>query len=327
MANEKLKLAISNIEKKYGKGAVISMTGDTDFSIQRVPSGSLSLDIALGGGWPYSRIVEIYGPESSGKSTILLHAIKEVQKQGKIAAYLDAECSFDPIYAENLGIDLSPDKFVFCQPSCGEEAFSIAEELLKTGEISFIGIDSVAALTPKAEIEGEMGEAKMGLQARMMGQGMRKLTSLVKNSNCILFFTNQLRENIGVIYGNPETTPGGNALKFYASIRCDVRRKEVEKDSDNQAYSNKVKVKVIKNKTAPPFREANFSIEYGVGISKYGEVLELCVTNELIKKSGSWYSYKDKKIGQGKEMVIDYLKANPEIFEALLQELRELYEL
>lgn len=325
--NDKLKVAISNIEKKFGKGAVISMTGDVDYSIQRVPSGSLALDIALGGGWPYSRIVEIYGPESSGKSTVLLHAIREVQRQGKTAAYLDAECSFDPIYAENLGIDLSPEKFIFCQPSCGEEAFSIAEELLKSNEVAFIGIDSVAALTPKAEIEGEMGESKMGLQARLMSQGMRKLTSLVKNSQSILFFTNQLRDQIGVIYGNPETTPGGNALKFYASIRCDIRRKQILKDGDNQAYSNEVKVKVIKNKTAPPFRECLFTIEYGVGISKYSEVLDLSVQNELIKKSGSWYSLDDKKIGQGREMTIEYLRNNPEVFEDLVEKIRTLYSL
>lgn len=325
--NDKLKIAISNIEKKFGKGAVISMTGDVDYSIQRVPSGSLALDIALGGGWPYSRIIEIYGPESSGKSTVLLHAIKEVQKQGKVAAYLDAECSFDPIYAENLGIDLSPEKFIFCQPSCGEEAFSIAEELLKSNEVSFIGIDSVAALTPKAEIEGEMGESKMGLQARLMGQGMRKLTSLVKNSNCILFFTNQLRENIGVIYGNPETTPGGNALKYYASIRCDIRRKQILKDGDNQASANEVKVKVIKNKTAPPFRECLFTIEYGIGISKYSEVIDLAVENELIKKSGSWYSYEGNKIGQGRDAVIEYLKLNEKIFNSLVEKIKDLYSL
>lgn len=325
--NDKLKTAISNIEKRFGKGSVISMTGDTDYSIQRVPSGSIALDIALGGGWPYSRIVEIYGPESSGKSTILLHAIREVQRQGKVAAYLDVECSFDPIYAENLGIDISPEKFIFSQPSCGEEAFSIAEELLKSNEVSFIGIDSVAALTPKAEIEGEMGEAKMGLQARLMSQGMRKLTSLVKNSQSILFFTNQLREQIGVMYGNPETTPGGNALKFYASVRCDVRRKQILKDSENQAYSNEVRVKVIKNKTAPPFRECIFTIEYGMGISKYSEILDLAVQNELIKKAGSWYSYKDTKIGQGKEMAIEYLRNNEEVFNSLVEQIRELYDL
>lgn len=325
--NDRLKTAISNIEKKFGRGSVISMTGDSDYSIKRVSSGSLVLDIALGGGWPYSRIVEIYGPESSGKSTILLHAIREVQRQGKIAAYLDAECSFDPIYAENIGIDLSPEKFIFSQPSCGEEAFSIAEELLKSNEVAFIGIDSVAALTPKAEIEGEMGESKMGLQARLMGQGMRKLTSLVKNSQSILFFTNQLRENIGVIYGNSETTPGGNALKFYASIRCDIRRKQILKDGDNQAYSNEVKVKVIKNKTAPPFREGIVTIEYGVGISKYSEVLELSVENNLIKKAGSWYSLNDAKIGQGREMAIEYLKNNEDTYNSLVENIRELYDL
>lgn len=325
--SDKLKLAISNIEKKFGKGSVIAMDGSVDYSIKRIPTGSFTLDLATGGGWPKGRVIEIYGPESSGKSTLVLSAIKQVQDLGGIVAYIDSEQSFDPIYAENLGIDLSPERFIFSQPSCGEDALSITEELLKSDEIDFLAIDSVAALTPKAEMEGEFGEAKMGLQARLMGQGMRKLISIISKSNCVVIFTNQLRSNIGVFYGSPETTPGGNALKFYASIRCDIRRKEIEKDIDGQMVSNKVRVKVIKNKTAPPFKEANFSIIYGEGIDSIGEIVDLATENEILSKKGSWYSYGERKLGQGRDMVLSLMKEDPDLFTEIVRKVKDLYSL
>lgn len=325
--SEKIKKAVENIEKKFGKGSIIAMDGSIDYSIQRVSTGSFALDLATGGGWPKGRIIEIVGPESSGKSTLVLIAIKKVQDEGGVAAYIDSENSFDPIYAENLGIDLSPERFIFSQPDCGEDALSIAEELLKTGEIDIIGIDSVAALTPKAEIEGEFGEAKMGLQARLMGQAMRKLTGLISKSNCIAIFTNQIRMQIGVMFGNPETTPGGNALKFYASVRCDIRRKEIEKDKEGAAISNKVKVKIIKNKTAPPFREAQFSIIYGEGIDKYGELVDLAVEYEILKKSGSWFSYNDIKVGQGRDFVVQRMREDQEFYAEILSKLKDLFSL
>ena len=322
----KIDIAISNIEKKYGKGAVISFEKNDDYSIQRVKTGSLSLDEATGGGWPKGRIIEIYGPESSGKTTLALHAIAEAQKIGGVAAYIDSEHSFDPIYAENLGISLDKNKFLFSQPSSGEEALSIAEELLKTNEVDIIVFDSVAAMTPLAEIEGEFGESKMGLHARLMSQGMRKLTGLVSKSDTILIFINQLRDKIGVMFGSPETTTGGNALKFYASIRCDIRRIEIIKDKDGHPTSNRVRVKVVKNKTAPPFTECNFIITYGIGIAKEEEILDLAIEKDIIKKSGSWFSYGDVKLGQGRELVKQLLEDNLELFEEVREKVQKTFE-
>lgn len=325
--NSKIEAAISSIEKKYGKGSVISFDGERDYTIQRVPSGSLSLDQCLGGGWAKGRIIEIYGPESSGKTTLALHGVVEVQKTGKAAAFIDMEHSFDPVYAENIGISLSKDLFIFAQPSSGEEALTIVEELLKTNEIGIIIVDSVAAMTPQAEIEGDFGESKMGLHARLMSQGMRKLTSLVSKTNTILIFINQLREKIGVMFGNPETTTGGNALKFYASVRCDIRKTETLKDKDGNPTSNRVKVKVIKNKTAPPFQECQFVITYGIGISKEDEILDLGVELGIIKKSGSWFSYKETKLGQGRELVLQLLMDNPELQKEITDEVKANFEI
>ena len=313
----KIDIAISNIEKKYGKGAVIKFTEEQQFNIKRIPTGSLGLDLATGGGWPKGRIVEIYGPESSGKTTLALHAIAELQKLGGVAAYIDSEHSFDPVYAENLGIKLDPDKFLFSQPSSGEEALSIAEEFLKTNEVGLIVFDSVAAMTPLAEIDGDFGESKMGLHARLMSQGMRKLTSLISKSECCMIFINQLRDKIGVIWGSPETTTGGNALKFYASIRCDIRRSEVIKDKEGAPTSNRVKVKVIKNKTFSPFKEAIFIINYGMGISKIDEIADYAIEFEVIKKAGSWFSYGDTKLGQGRENLVKLFEDNPQLLEEI----------
>lgn len=325
--SEKIKKAIESIEKKFGKGAVIAMDGSKDYSIQRVSTGSFGLDIATGGGWPKGRIIEIYGPESSGKSSLVLSAIREVQRAGGVAAYIDTEQAFDPIYAENLGIDLSPERFLFSQPSNGEEALTIAEEFLNTGEIALLSIDSVAAMTPRAEIEGDYGEAKMGLQARLMGQAMRKLVGIIQKSNCVVIFTNQLRSNIGVIYGPSETTPGGNALKFYASIRCDIRRKEIEKDSDGGAVSNKVKVKIVKNKTFPPFKEAQFSIIYGEGIDRVGEIVDIAVEHEIVSKKGSWFSYGERRLCQGRDSVLELMREDLQLFVEIERKVRDLYSL
>lgn len=322
----KIDTAISNIEKKFGKGSIISFTEEDQFQIKRTPTGSFGLDLATGGGWPKGRIIEIYGPESSGKTTVALHAIAEVQKLGGVAAYIDSEHSFDPIYAENLGIKLDKSKFLFSQPSSGEEALSIAEELLKTNEVNIIVFDSVAAMTPLAEIDGDFGESKMGLHARLMSQGMRKLTGLVSKSDCCMIFINQLRDKIGVMFGNPETTTGGNALKFYASIRCDIRRKEIIKDKDNNPTSNRVKVKIVKNKTYAPFKECEFVINYGLGISTIEEFLEIAIEENIIKKSGSWFSYGEVKLGQGKETILTLLSDNPEFFEEIKQKVLCLFQ-
>lgn len=323
--SKKIDDAILSIEKKFGKGTLQTFSEERDYTIKRSPTGSINLDIITGGGWPKGRIIEIYGPESSGKSTLVLHAIKEIQQSGGVAAYIDQEHAFDPIYAENLGISLDKEKFLFSQPDNGEQAFEIAEELIKTGEVQMIAIDSVAAMTPKAEIDGDYGESKMGLHARLMSQGMRKLTALVSKTDCILMFTNQLRDKIGVIFGNPETTTGGNALKFYASLRVDIRKISTEKDSDNVATSNRVKIKIVKNKTFPPFKETQVSIIFGEGISHAEEVVDLCIENEIIKKSGSWFSYKETKLGQGKENVILLVKENPQFYEELLNYIKETY--
>lgn len=322
----KIDSAINNIEKRFGKGSIISFSEESQFDIKRTPTGSFNLDIATGGGWPKGRIIEIYGPESSGKTTVALHAIAEVQKQGGIAAYIDAEHSFDPVYAENIGISLEKGKFLFSQPSSGEEAFSVAEELLKTNEVGIIVFDSVAAMVPLAEIDGDFGESKMGLHARLMSQAMRKLTGVISKSECCIIFINQLRDKIGVMFGSPETTTGGNALKFYASIRCDIRRKEIIKDKDNLATSNRVKVKVVKNKTFSPFKEAEFIINYGMGISNIDEIIDSAIDNKIIIQSGSWFSFEETKLGQGRSNLNILMEDNPELFETIKQKLLCIYQ-
>jgi len=326
MKMSKVDEVIHNIEKRFGKGSVISFTEEDQFNIKRVSTGSFGLDLATGGGWPKGRIIEIYGPESSGKTTLALHAIAEVQKQGGLAAYIDSEHSFDPIYAENLGISLDKEKFLFSQPTTGEEALGIAEELLKVKEVQIIVFDSVAAMIPLAELEGDFGESKMGLHARLMSQGMRKLTGMVSKSECCMIFINQLRDKIGVMFGNPETTTGGNALKFYASIRCDIRRKEIVKDKENQAISNRVKVKVVKNKTYPPFKECEFLIEYGRGISVVDEVLNIAIENGIIQQKGSWFSYGESRLGQGRDNLPTLMEDNPTLFEEIKQKVLCLYQ-
>jgi recombination protein RecA len=310
-----LKLTMDKMDKTYGKGAVMRMGDSPVINVEAISSGSLGLDVALGiGGYPKGRVVEIYGPESSGKTTLTLHAIAEVQKQGGIAAFIDAEHAFDRVYAENLGIDT--EELIISQPDNGEQALEIADNLIRSGAIDLIVIDSVAALTPKAEIEGEMGDSKMGLQARLMSQALRKLTSTISKTKCCCIFINQLREKIGVMFGNPETTTGGNALKFYASVRLDIRRSSQIKDGEG-VIGNRTKVKVIKNKVAPPFRQAEFDIMYGQGISKVGEIIDLGVDHEIVKKSGSWFSYGDTKLGQGRDAVRQLLLDNPELAEEI----------
>ena len=312
-----LQLVLDKMDKAYGKGAVMRM-GDNaiEDDIPVIPSGSLGLDLALGvGGYPRGRIVEIYGPESSGKTTLALHAIAEAQKQGGTAAFIDAEHAFDRYYAKNLGIDI--EDLIISQPDNGEQALEIADNLIRSGAIDILVIDSVAALTPKAEIEGEMGDSKMGLQARLMSQALRKLTATVNKTKCTVIFINQLREKIGVMFGNPETTTGGNALKFYASIRLDIRRSTQIKDTNNEASGNRARVKVVKNKVAPPFRLAEFDIMFGEGISKVGEVLDIGSELGVVKKSGSWYSYDDSRLGQGRDAVKEILKDNPELMEEI----------
>ena len=311
-----LKLTLDKLDKTYGKGAVMKM-GDSVFEdVEVIPSGSLGLDIALGvGGYPRGRVVEIYGPESSGKTTLTLHAIAEAQKQGGIAAFIDAEHAFDRFYAEKLGVDI--DNLIISQPDNGEQGLEIADNLIRSGAIDIVVIDSVAALTPKSEIEGEMGDSKMGLHARLMSQALRKLTGSISKTNCTVIFINQLREKIGVMFGNPETTTGGNALKFYASVRLDIRRSTQIKNTDGAVLGNKTRVKVVKNKIAPPFRTTEFDIMYGEGISKVGEIIDLGVEYEIIKKSGSWFSYGDTKLGQGRDAVKSLLLDNPELFEEL----------
>ncbi len=310
-----LKLTIDRIEKTYGKGTIMRLGDNAVEAIDVIPSGSLTLDLGLGiGGYPKGRIIEIYGPESSGKTTLTLHAIAEAQRKGGIAAFIDAEHAFDRFYAEKLGVDT--ENLLISQPDNGEQALEIADNLIRSGAIDIIIIDSVAALVPKGELEGEMGDSKMGLQARLMSQALRKLTATISKTGCCCIFINQLRDKIGVVYGNPETTTGGNALKFYASLRLDIRRVGQIKEGDN-VTGNRVKVKVVKNKLAPPFKTAEFDIMYGEGISKTGEIIDLGVELDIIKKSGSWYSYGDSKLGQGRDAVRQLLLDNPELCEEL----------
>ncbi|MFM2157000.1 MAG: recombinase RecA [Bacteroidota bacterium] len=323
-AKEKLKvlqLAIDKIEKAYGKGTIMRMGDDAVEAIEAIPTGSIALDAALGiGGYPKGRVIEIYGPESSGKTTLAIHAIANVQKAGGIAAFIDAEHAFDRFYAQKLGVDI--ENLLISQPDNGEQALEITENLIRSGAIDIIVIDSVAALTPKSEIEGEMGESKMGLQARLMSQALRKLTGTISRTGCCCIFINQLREKIGVMFGNPETTTGGNALKFYASVRLDIRRIGQIKDGD-QVSGNRTKVKIVKNKVAPPFRLAEFDIMYGEGISKMGEIVDMGVEMNIIKKAGSWFSYGDTKLGQGRDAVKQLLHDNPELCEEIENKIRE----
>jgi len=318
-----LKLTLDKLDKAYGKGTVMKMSDAAVENIDAIPSGSLGLDIALGvNGYPRGRVIEIYGPESSGKTTLTLHAIAEAQKAGGIAAFIDAEHAFDRFYAEKLGVDI--DNLIISQPDHGEQALEIADNLVRSGAIDIVVIDSVAALTPKSEIEGEMGDSKMGLHARLMSQALRKLTASISKTNCTMIFINQLREKIGVMFGNPETTTGGNALKFYASVRLDIRRSTQIKNSNGEVLGNKTRVKVVKNKVAPPFRLAEFDIMYGEGVSKVGEILDIAVEHEVIKKSGSWFSYQDTKLGQGRDAVKSIIKDNPELMDELEEKIKTL---
>ena len=320
---EKLKIlqsTLDKIEKNYGKGSVMKLGDHAAEKVDVISTGSINLDAALGvGGFPKGRIIEIFGPESSGKTTLAIHAIAECQKQGGIAAFIDAEHAFDSFYAKKLGVDI--DNLLVSQPDNGEQALEIADNLIRSGAIDIIVVDSVAALTPKAEIDGEMGDSKVGLQARLMSQAMRKLTSTISKTNCCFIFINQLREKIGVLFGNPETTTGGNALKFYASVRVDIRRIQAIKDGD-QNVGNRVKVKIVKNKVAPPFRTCEFDLMFGEGISKLGEIIDLGVEHEIIKKSGSWFSYGDTKLAQGREALKQVLRDNPELCDELEAKIR-----
>ncbi|WP_374362535.1 recombinase RecA [Cloacibacterium sp.] len=316
-----LALVLEKMDKTYGKGTVMKMSDSAVEEVEVIPSGSLGLDIALGvGGYPKGRVIEIYGPESSGKTTLTMHAIAESQKQGGIAAFIDAEHAFDAVYAKKLGIDV--ENLIISQPDNGEQALEIADNLIRSGAIDIVVIDSVAALTPKAEIEGEMGDSKMGLHARLMSQALRKLTATISRTKCTVIFINQLREKIGVMFGNPETTTGGNALKFYASVRIDIRRSGSPIKVGEDAVGNRVKVKIVKNKVAPPFKNTEFDIMYGEGISKVGEILDLGVEYEIVKKSGSWFSYGDTKLGQGRDAVKDLLKDNVELLEELSEKIK-----
>ena len=316
-----LSAVMDKIEKDFGKGSIMRMSSETVADVPVIPTGSITLDMALGvGGYPKGRVIEIFGPESSGKTTLAIHAIAEAQKAGGIAAFIDAEHAFDSYYAQKLGVDV--DNLLVSQPDNGEQALEIADSLIRSSAIDIIVIDSVAALTPKAEIEGDMGDSKMGLQARLMSQALRKLTASISKTKTVCIFINQLRDKIGVVYGNPETTTGGNALKFYASVRIDIRRTSVIKDGEEQ-LGTRTKVKVVKNKVAPPFKKAEFDIMFGEGISKLGEIIDLGVDYEIIKKSGSWFSYGDRKIGQGRDSVKEALKGDPALMEEIELRVRE----
>ncbi|MBI1183737.1 recombinase RecA [bacterium] len=318
-----LQVTIDKLEKQFGKGVVMKLSDERAKGIDAISTGSLGLDIALGcGGLPRGRIVEIYGPESSGKTTLAMHTIAEAQKRGGMAAFIDAEHAFDKVYAEKLGIDV--ENLLISQPDDGEQALEIADHLIRSGALDVVVIDSVAALIPRAELEGEMGESKMGLQARLMSQALRKLTGSVNKTNCIVIFINQLREKIGVMFGNPETTTGGNALKFYASVRLDIRRIGALKDGTD-ITGNRVRVKVAKNKVAPPFRQAEFDIIYGEGVSRIGEIIDIGVELEIVKKSGSWFSYGDTKLGQGRDSVKQILNDNPELAEEIMGKIKAAY--
>ena len=311
-----LALTMEKIEKTYGKGTIMKLGDAPIIDVESISTGSIGIDLALGvGGLPKGRVIEIYGPESSGKTTLTLHAIAEAQKNGGIAAFIDAEHAFDRFYAQKLGVDI--DNLLISQPDCGEQALEIADNLIRSGAVDIVVIDSVAALTPKSEIEGEMGDSKMGLHARLMSQALRKLTASISKTNCTVFFINQLREKIGVMFGNPETTTGGNALKFYASVRLDIRRSTQIKSGDAQVLGNKTRVKVVKNKVAPPFKTTEFDILYGEGISKIGEIIDLGVNYEIIDKSGSWFSYEGTRLGQGRDSVKNLLIDNPDLMEEL----------
>lgn len=320
-----LKLTLDKLDKTYGKGTVMKMGDAAVEDVEVIPSGSLGLDVALGvGGYPRGRVIEIFGPESSGKTTLTLHAMAEAQKRGGIAAFIDAEHAFDRGYAEKLGVDI--ENLIISQPDNGEQALEIADNLIRSGAIDIVIIDSVAALTPKSEIEGEMGDSKMGLHARLMSQALRKLTASISRTKCTVIFINQLREKIGVMFGNPETTTGGNALKFYASVRLDIRRATQIKDTEGNITGNKTRVKVVKNKVAPPFRQAEFDIMYGTGISKVGEIIDLGVDFEIIKKAGSWFSYDETRLGQGRDAVKNLLLDNPELMEELENKIKAAIE-
>ena len=329
MSNEKdaklkaLQLTLDKLDKAYGKGAVMKMGDSVIEQVEVISSGSLGLDVALGvGGYPRGRVVEIYGPESSGKTTLTLHAIAECQKAGGIAAFIDAEHAFDRYYAKSLGVEI--DDLIISQPDHGEQALEIADNLIRSGAVDIVVIDSVAALTPKSEIEGEMVDSKMGLHARLMSQALRKLTGSISKTNCTVIFINQLREKIGIMFGNPETTTGGNALKFYASVRLDIRRSTQIKDTNGAVMGNKTRVKVVKNKVAPPFKTVEFDIMYGKGISRIGELLDIGVEAEIFKKSGSWFSYGDTKLGQGRDAVKTLLDDNPELAEEIEGKIKDI---
>ena len=315
-----LNQALGKIEKEFGKGSVMKLGEATSMAIDVISTGSIGLDIAVGiGGLPKGRIIEVYGPESSGKTTVALHTVAEAQKQGGIAAFIDAEHALDPVYAKALGVDI--DNLIISQPDTGEQALEIAEALIRSGAIDIIVVDSVAALVPRAEIEGDMGDSHVGLQARLMSQALRKLTAIISKSNCIVIFINQLREKVGVMFGSPETTTGGRALKFYSSIRMDIRRIEAIKQG-GEIVGNRTRVKVVKNKVAPPFKEAEFDIMFGKGISREGDILDLAANTGIVNKSGAWYSYNDAKIGQGRENTKNYFRENPEIMEEIEHKVR-----
>ena len=321
-----LDAAITQIEKSYGKGSIMKL-GDSgaNMNIETTPTGSISLDIALGlGGVPKGRVIEIYGPESSGKTTVALHMVAEVQKRGGIAGFIDAEHALDPLYAKNIGVDI--DNLYISQPDNGEQGLEITETMVRSGAVDIVIVDSVAALVPKAEIDGEMGDSHVGLQARLMSQALRKLTGIISKSNCSVIFINQLREKVGIMFGNPETTTGGRALKFYSSVRLDVRRVEAIKQG-GEVVGNHVRVKVVKNKIAPPFREAEFDIMFGQGISREGDIIDLAVKDNVVEKSGAWYAYNGAKIGQGRENAKAYLKEQPEVFAEVEQKVREIHGL